>query len=430
MGFRLPVVLGVSFLAACTGRTDEFDRPYVSDRLKERTGHGLGEGAFPPGVSLEDGVTEDEAVAIALWRNADFAEALAELGFRRADLVQAGMLPNPVLSLLFPIGPKQLEFTAKLPLEAFWLRPSRMAIAEADAERAAALLVQGGIDLVREVRRAFADRDLAARRVELSREIVSARERLDEIAQARLRAGDTSELEASAARADSFRARVQTAQDLLADDLARDRLRALLGFAREAAPLEFKAGGRLELGGTREARLREALAARPDVRAAEYAIEAAGERAGLARWEFLAISGILDANNKGTKGFEAGPGVELPVPLFNQGQAARTRAEAEVERAARHYVAVRDRVALEVHGAEAHHARALEVRHETAEALPLAEAALAVTVRAEQAGETSMKSVWEARIRAVEARLREAEAAADIRRGRAGLERAVGRRLE
>ena len=430
MGSRLPAVLGLALLAACAGGADEFDRPYVSERLKERTGHGLGEGALPPGVSLEDGVTEEEAVAIALWRNADFAEALAELGFRRADLVQAGMLPNPVLSLLFPLGPKQLEFTAKLPLEALWLRPSRMAIAEADAERAAALLVQGGLDLVRDVRRAFAERVLAARRVELSREIASAREQLDEIAQARLRAGDAGELEASAARADHFRARAQVAQDLLADDLARDRLRALLGFARDTAPLEFKAGGMRELGGRREARFKEALAARPDVRAAEYAIEAAGERAGLARWEFLAISGILDANNKGTKGFEAGPGVELPVPLFNQGQASRTRAEAEVERAARHYLAVRDRVALEVRAAEALHARAIEVRHERTGALDLADAALAATVRAEQAGETSMKSVGEARIRAAEARLQEAEAGADLRRGRAELERAVGRRLE
>jgi len=63
-------------------------------------------------------------------------------------------------------------------------------------------------------------------------------------------------------------------------------------------------------------------------------------------------------------------------------------------------------------------------------ALDLADAALAATVRAEQAGETSMKSVGEARIRAAEARLQEAEAGADLRRGRAELERAVGRRLE
>jgi len=84
----------------------------VGQEIEERTGRDLGPGsepgeaAIPPGVNLADEITEDEAVSIALWNNAAFQEAIATLGYQRADLVQAGLLPNPVFSILFPIGPK------------------------------------------------------------------------------------------------------------------------------------------------------------------------------------------------------------------------------------------------------------------------------------------------------------------------------------
>jgi hypothetical protein len=60
-------------------------------------------------------VTADEAVAVALWNNAAFQASLNDLGFARADLAEAGLLANPVLSLLLPVGPKQLEATLRWP---------------------------------------------------------------------------------------------------------------------------------------------------------------------------------------------------------------------------------------------------------------------------------------------------------------------------
>ena len=98
--------------------------------------------AIPPGVVIEDGLTQDEAVAIALWNNPDFQVQLANLGFARADLLDAGLLPNPVLSLLFPIGPKQLEWTLRWPIEVLWQRPRRVRAAGLSADSVAAGLEQ------------------------------------------------------------------------------------------------------------------------------------------------------------------------------------------------------------------------------------------------------------------------------------------------
>ena len=100
---------------------------------------------LPAGIEMADGIDADEAVALALWNNPLFQENLSKLGLARGDLAQAGLLANPTLSVLFPLGPKQLEFTATFPLEALWLRPRRVAIARLEAERVANGLVQNGL---------------------------------------------------------------------------------------------------------------------------------------------------------------------------------------------------------------------------------------------------------------------------------------------
>ena len=58
---------------------------------------------------LDDGLSQDEAIALALWNNAQYQADLAALGFAHADLLEANMLSNPVFSILFPVNPKFLE---------------------------------------------------------------------------------------------------------------------------------------------------------------------------------------------------------------------------------------------------------------------------------------------------------------------------------
>ena len=134
-----------------------FDRGFVSSELESRVGAPLpeqtirAEGELPPAVSLADGLSEEEAVAIALWNNATFHADLAELGVARADLLEAGLLPNPVLSLVFPGNSKAREGTLSIPIQLLQ-RPTRIAIAELNAERIAHGLLETGLGLARDVR--------------------------------------------------------------------------------------------------------------------------------------------------------------------------------------------------------------------------------------------------------------------------------------
>ncbi len=225
--------------AACAPRTTSVD---LNAALRERTGHTIkpADGAaLPPGVTLEDGLTADEAVAIALWNSPSFQLVLADLGLARADLVEAGLLRNPVLSLLFPWGPKQFEWTVQFPFEVLWQRPRRVAAAQLNLESVSQRLVWDGLTLVADVRGAFADTLIAERRLALAGESAILTRRVADLTESRLRAGDISELEARSARSDAARVDVLRKAAEYDRDLTGLTLTGIIGLDPAALPIRM-----------------------------------------------------------------------------------------------------------------------------------------------------------------------------------------------
>jgi cobalt-zinc-cadmium efflux system outer membrane protein len=386
--------------------------------------------SIPPGTKIEDGISEDDAVALALWNNAAFQEALAKTGFSRADLVQAGLLANPTFAVLFPIDYKPLEYTASLPVEALWLRPRRVAIARLDAERVAEALVQNGVDLVRDVRWAYSDLALARDRVRLTDESLQIRSGIAAIAEARLRAGDASEWETTVARVDALQAREDLSRLRADAALAQNRLLHLIGLADSNTPHAFGDPPAVPANVPDLDELsKEALSARPDLRAAELGMEAAGKRAGLAKHEIIALSAQFNAKGSETHGMMYGPGLSLPIPVFNRNQAGTARAKAELEQAAWGFIRVRDRILLDVREAHARFRQAAEdVRAWQGDILPPLKTAAVQAARAYEVGDVAYLAVLESARQLLSARVREAESKAELRRAAADLDRSVGQR--
>ena len=65
--------------------------------------------SLPPGVNLDQPLSPDDAVGIAIWNNPQLRADLATLGLAEADLVDAGLLRNPRLDMLMPVGAKPPE---------------------------------------------------------------------------------------------------------------------------------------------------------------------------------------------------------------------------------------------------------------------------------------------------------------------------------
>jgi outer membrane protein, heavy metal efflux system len=179
-----------------------------------------------------------------------------------------------------------------------------------------------------------------------------------------------------------------------------------------------------------EALLNEALAMRPDLRATEIGIEAAGERAGLAQNQFMNLDAIYDANGSGSRGFESGPGLRFTVPIFNGNKGGIAIAEAQWQQAVRRYVTVRDQVTLDVRNA---HTQVLQASENLAtlqnEILPTLREAGELARRNYENGGTPYFLVLQTTGQYLDARLRELQLAADLRRAMAELDRSVGRKV-
>lgn len=421
--------------AGCAARSP-FDRAKVSEELAGRSGHGLRteptpDDTIPPGVVLDDGLEEDEAVAVALWNNTAFQAELASLGLARAELLDAGMIRNPALTLFLPRGPRLIEFTPTLPVEAIWQRPRRVKAAQLDVERVATGLVQNGLNLIRDVKLAFADVVLGQARERLARESAELRNEIAGIARARLDGGDISLIEYEAVRIEAEQARAELLRQSRQAEAALDSLRALLGWSGEQPVLSVRATAVAprSLVDSSQAE-QDALVLRPDLRAAELAIEAAGARLG---WEKTRIVNNLAAAAKGSGvGGElvVGPGFALEIPIFNQNQAPRARAHAEIERAIWQYAATRQRVVHEVREAYRQYREAEETLGLLRSSIlpPLEEnVRRAQTAFAE--GGVPYLFVLDTTRQRLDAGLREAELEASLRRACALLDRSIGRKL-
>lgn len=233
---RKTIVLVILLASAGCAAHSPYDRVYVSQTLEAKTGHALspppstGGTGLPPAVVLEDGLTEDEAVAVGLWNNAQFRADAGDLAIARAGLIESGMLPNPLLSYLYLFGVRGQEGYILWPLDALVQRPKKMAVAKLDVERVAARLVQSGLALSRDVLTAYAELVLAESSAKIAGEEADLRSEMAKIAAARFRSGDISGLEEASARVAGLQAEetaLYAARDVRT---ARARLTAILGW--------------------------------------------------------------------------------------------------------------------------------------------------------------------------------------------------------
>lgn len=426
----------------------------VSKEVEARTGHKLNpatkpsELSLPEGVSLDDGITEDEAVAIALWNNPALQAELTAMGLARAEVIQAGQLSNPQLTMIFPFSARVLEAVANWPFEALWQRPKRVAAAKLELDRVEETLVSRALDLVRNVRLAYVDYASARLRAGLAEGMARERREIATIVNARFRAGDISELETSASVVDARLAEEQVTRFTQEGELAKERLRALLGFALGATSFDIIVPSANQSIGvktsapsrdgtdstnasiTMDTLIKQALEARPELKAAELAIEAAGQRAKWERSRIIAVHAIAKEYGRGGNGYEQGPGALIELPIFNRNQGGVSRAEAEIERAAKQLIAARQGVAAEVREAYTLLAQAREAQQLwRSRTLPPLEEDIRRVERAYRSGEVSYLFVLETTRRLTDARLREADFQAATARALAQLERSVGRRL-
>ncbi len=371
--------LGFTVLSGCASIQPGKGFDQVGESVYERSGvrphwnNGSKEDAAAAAAVadlLASELTADGAVQVALLNNHGLQAVYEELNLAQADVVQAGLLRNPVFSgeVRFASGGggQAVVLDVAQDFVSLLSMPLRQRRAEAAFEAAKVRVTAAVIDAAFEARTAFYGYQAAEQAREMRATVLEATEAAFELAKRLRAAGNFRELDLLNERALFEQAKVDLAAAESIAAMARERLNALMGLWGEQTG--WRAAGRLPQLPDSVAPLEgmegRAIAASLDLALLQREVEVAARSAGIARpWSWLEGTEVGASAEKDVDGsWSVGPSLSVPIPLFDQGQAALSDAEARyrqaVERTFARAVEVRARVRAAHAAVGAAHARA------------------------------------------------------------------------
>ena len=280
----------------------------------------------------------DAAVQIALLNNRDLQATYESLGIAQADLVQAGLLENPVFSLSVVKGDvgNLIEGSVVQDFVSVFSLSARKKIGEAVAQRMTLEVAHRVVDLARQVEAQYYATAGTAEALELARQVVVATDAAAELAERQRAAGNLNRRDQNLQQAFYAQTLLDVAQAETQFASDRERLNRLMGLWGQdvrwklpsrlpKVPSALPAVDRVEA---------QAIAQRLDLAAAKKDAEGAAQALNLTRqFRYLSRLGIgVTYKREPDFGGGVGPTVELSLPIFDQGQARVARAEAELRR--------------------------------------------------------------------------------------------------
>jgi cobalt-zinc-cadmium efflux system outer membrane protein len=289
-------------------------------------------------------LTLEEAVSLATTANPNVRAKEFEVQAVGANEITAALRPNPTSNFLAEqfgggsASQTQYTFNVGQPIELGGKRQRRVDSAKAATKVTGYELADLRRQLVFQVRKSFADILIAREALALAEQNLAAMDELERVHRFRAEKGDISGLELLRIEVERFAFERDTADARQALGAAKIALRTAIGQERLAE--QFEVEGKLtvpEVAKSKSQLYRMALDARPDLRAAEAAREKARTDINLAKanawWDVTPQIEYQRIGPDNTIGF----GFSLPIKLFdrNQGEIARTQAEAKRAEASR-----------------------------------------------------------------------------------------------
>ena len=353
---RLALLASAAVLAGCASVSPDGLRGDVQALVGQRTG--AADTTLPSSDAatraqsqeairgwLAQPLTQDAAVRIALLNNPGLQAQLAALGIADAQRVQALTLPNPHLTLgRFTNGAeREIERTLAVSLLDLVTLPWRTQWQNQQMEQATLGAAQQVVLLAADTRRAWL-------RAVATEQVAAAHERMHdaaevgaELAQRMVRVGNWSVLQQAREQAVLLQASADMARARLAAATEREQLNRRMGLwgAQAAYALAAKLPPLPATPSSADGIEATALQGRLDVQAARRQLDLQAHRQGWAgAGAVFGDIGLAYSRNTtteratGARDIQRGWALELPLPLFDWGGAARSRAQAEVEHSA------------------------------------------------------------------------------------------------
>ena len=290
---------------------------------------------------LQSELTPETAVQIALLNNPNLQAAYEDLGVTQADVVEAGLLENPVLfgQVRYPDKSSEdnnYEFGITQNFLNILMQPARKKLSTIRFEQVKLQVADEVIQMVAEVRKAYF-MVLGARQIrDLRNEIALAAGNSFELARRLHSAGNISDLELATEKAHFEQSRMELARSetTLLDE--REHLTRLMGLW--GSQINWRLPQQLPDIPSAEMPLEHvesmAIENRLDLAAERKAVEALAQALGITidwRWVGQIEVGI-SRERETDRTWVTGPSLAIELPIFNQRQADIARLEAQLRR--------------------------------------------------------------------------------------------------
>jgi outer membrane protein, heavy metal efflux system len=346
----------------------------------------------------DDTLTLVEATRLALATHPGIQAALSQVRAAQADAHQARLLPNPILSfvLRFPEGGGSpiIEAGLAADLIAVLQRAGRSDAADSRLRVASARAVERALDVIAEVQDRYygvQSSQALLPLMEKRRDLIA---RLRELAQSRLDVGEGSRLDV--VTLDAQRVAIESEIDDLLLELTEQRLSLSRLIGRPSGDLNWRVADWQSpvINGVQESVwIDAALENRPELQQRVWELTALGVEVRLSRfgpWQ----GSSLGVNSERDGGWSVGPALDVPLPLFDWGQARRARVEAQ-RLEARHLLTQTQREVVEQvrRAAAVFNESVHELQRVRTQLIPLQEQRRELTEAAFRAGQTDVTTV-------------------------------------
>ncbi|MDD5458087.1 MAG: TolC family protein [Phycisphaerae bacterium] len=305
---------------------------------------------------MKDELTITEAVQIALLKNPFLQAKLEELDIVYADMVQAGLLSNPVFaaSARFPDGPPSgtnTEFSVTQNFLDILVLPLKKKLAGIQYEQTQLILAQEILKLVADVRRSYFTLQGAYHYLNLQKELLNESEASVGLAEKQYEAGNINELELISFQKDYQKAQICLMKTQSQVFEQRSQFCGLLGL--DCLETDWKIQQELpelfETGYTLEQFKNMAVANRIDLSIAHNETQMIQEAIAMTRQGvFETIEVGVDTERDTDRTVLTGPILSIGLPIFDQKQAAIARKEAQLKQSQKQAQAIEQSVLLEV----------------------------------------------------------------------------------
>lgn len=308
---------------------------------------------------LKEPLSEENAVRITLINNRALQQTYEQIGISQSELVQAGLMSNPLLGYSIGRGGgiRQSGVTLELAfLDLLWI-PLRRELGGLALEETKLSVGDTVLQTLRDAKKRYIDARVAEESVRLNDDVLKSHEVSLQLATRQYTAGNLSKRDVLKIQDEYAHARLESIRLNRESAIAREALNKLLGIYGEQTyytlskePLSL--GNQPRENGALE---RIALEHRLDFASAQKRVEYAAKEAGYSEKTALLDEVSVELGSEKSTGESRinSIGVKIPIPIFDMGQGRLSRTQSLYNQSVQNLVSLAVNIRSEVREADA-----------------------------------------------------------------------------